>query len=727
MSIKENVNGLKSAVKTYFQNPSNVKAFYELELQGVNWNGKNQGLSLCLFHQDSKPSLSINGETGAFFCHGCGARGGDPIDFFMKRFNLSFPEAVKQLAGKVGISKSQRKISKIYDYLDAEGRLVFQVCRYEPKGFSQRRPDPNSKGRWIYDLKGVQLIPYNLPELIKSSYVIITEGEKDCQTLKGQGLVASTCPMGAGKWKEEYNQYFQNKRCYIIPDNDAVGKSHAQMVANSLKGVAESIKVIDLPGLPEKGDVSDWLNSGHTKEELVSLLKSAPEWKPKPNETLTDLPLKGLGDILRYEPPSFLIQDLLVKNSLTMLSAYTGTGKSLLSLGIAKAILTGESLLNLEVKEKGSVLLIDEETPGSILRDRLEKLGFAEDMPLSFLHFVGIRLDNDVIFNKLSTLIKRLKPSLVIIDSLIRIHNQKENEASMAFVMSRLRELCLLGTTLLVIHHQRKGSADLKEGVRGHSDILGAIDMAFCLEDRGDFLILSCVKSRLEPLPPIRLRLESSDGKLSFVSLGYEDRELENTILSLLGENPEGLMQGKIIEHLKSEWNEKKVRAVLKRGESVLWDVQKGGETGRALVYKLKYGNAEPYIYDFRISEFNRDKSKKDSVLEGVNTSETLDNSKFGNAEKVEKNHFRITEPFDNRGDSEIGNTESGIIDLTNEDFEVIEEKVSEAKGDQLVKVRFVKPWTSNVTGKKYEPGDILEIYSEGLQNFSDAIEVIDG
>lgn len=175
------------------------------------------------------------------------------------------------------------RIVATYDYLDAGGKLVFQVVRLEPgkdgkkKDFRQRRPDGSG---WVWNLRGVTRVPYRLPNVLKSKNIFIGEGEKVVHALEALGLTATTNPGGAGKWRPEFNQYFQEKRVVILPDNDEPGRAHAQDVARNLHGVAESIKVVELPGLPAKGDACDWVAAGGTIEKLQALVEAAPEYKP---------------------------------------------------------------------------------------------------------------------------------------------------------------------------------------------------------------------------------------------------------------------------------------------------------------------------------------------------------------------------------------------------------------------------------------------------------------
>ena len=104
------------------------------------------------------------------------------------------------------------------------------------------------------------------------------EGEKDADRLGTYDLVATTNPMGAGKWRDEYAEALRGRAVAILPDNDEPGRQHALEVARSLQGKAVSIKVVELPGLPEKGDVSDWLDAGGTAGRLLELLRETPEW-----------------------------------------------------------------------------------------------------------------------------------------------------------------------------------------------------------------------------------------------------------------------------------------------------------------------------------------------------------------------------------------------------------------------------------------------------------------
>jgi hypothetical protein len=114
--------------------------------------------------------------------------------------------------------------------------------------------------------------------VLAADEVLIVEGEKDCDRLRSIGFTATTSPEGAGKWQESFAEVLAGKRVVMIPDNDPVGRAHAEAIADSLHGKAASVGVLDLKVPKNGGDVSDWLDAGHTPDELRDLIAKAPEW-----------------------------------------------------------------------------------------------------------------------------------------------------------------------------------------------------------------------------------------------------------------------------------------------------------------------------------------------------------------------------------------------------------------------------------------------------------------
>jgi hypothetical protein len=135
----------------------------------------------------------------------------------------------------------------------------------------------------VWNLKGTQRVLYRLRDLLDNpdSLVHVVEGEKDADRLATAGLIATTNSGGAGKWRREYAEVLRDRDVIILPDNDDPGRKHAQQIARSLRGIARSVKIIELPDVSEKGDISNWLDDGHGAAELRALIETAREWHPQ--------------------------------------------------------------------------------------------------------------------------------------------------------------------------------------------------------------------------------------------------------------------------------------------------------------------------------------------------------------------------------------------------------------------------------------------------------------
>lgn len=179
--------------------------------------------------------------------------------------------------------KQASRIVATYDYRDEAGEVLMQVVRMEPKTFRQRRPEGNG---WSWSVKDVRVVPYRLPELLAApnTVVYLVEGEKDVDRLASLGLVATCNAGGAGKWRKEHSMFLRGRSVVILPDNDQAGQLHAVKVAKTLRGIAADVRIVTLPGLPDKGDVSDWLDADGTVEGLALMHSTAAPAAPAGEE-----------------------------------------------------------------------------------------------------------------------------------------------------------------------------------------------------------------------------------------------------------------------------------------------------------------------------------------------------------------------------------------------------------------------------------------------------------
>jgi len=226
--------------------------------------------ALCPSHDDKKASLtaSFTKDKILFKCQaGC-----------------SFESVVSAL----GMEENQffvqeektppKTIESTYRYEDEDGNHVMDVVRFKPKDFRPRRPD----GRFTLDR--VTRVPYHLPQMLEAMKrgkgIAIVEGEKDCDNAEKIGLTATTFCGGSGKWRDEYLKWFEDANVACVPDNDHAGRKGMNIIASEITKVAKSVLWLELPDIPEKGDLTDWLNiEGNDLDKFNTLVtNSALEW-----------------------------------------------------------------------------------------------------------------------------------------------------------------------------------------------------------------------------------------------------------------------------------------------------------------------------------------------------------------------------------------------------------------------------------------------------------------
>jgi hypothetical protein len=241
-------------------------------LQGVQRNGSGWH-ALCPAHDDHNPSLTINERDGKILLH-CHA--GCSQEAVLAALKIE-PRELSPQNSDGGPKRAKRRFAKAYDYPDENGTLLYQKVRYEPKDFSQRRPD--GSGGWVGDLKGIRRVLYRLPEVIASEDVLIVEGEKDADTAKEKlGLCGTTGGGAAEKWPDEYTATLAGKNCVVIPDADVPGRSKATKIAQALSGKAASLKLLELPGAK---DLTEWVEHGGTLDALIELVRNTLAYRPE--------------------------------------------------------------------------------------------------------------------------------------------------------------------------------------------------------------------------------------------------------------------------------------------------------------------------------------------------------------------------------------------------------------------------------------------------------------
>ena len=257
------------------------RSFFKTHIPSLKENNGAEAKGLCPFHDDHTPSLSVNLEKGLYRCFSCSASG-DVFKFYQELKGVNFKTALEEVGRFAGVNGGPGPVVARYKYTDIEGKELYIKERREP-GKDGKSKDFVFKP---YKRGGNDPVPYNLPILAKVKYTFIVEGEGKVEALGEWGFVATCLDTGfQSPWRDHYLPHFEGKeKVVILPDNDGPGREYAEKIAKALHGHVGEIKVVELPGLPEKGDVIDWKEAGGTKEQLQKLIQVAPVWNP-PAET----------------------------------------------------------------------------------------------------------------------------------------------------------------------------------------------------------------------------------------------------------------------------------------------------------------------------------------------------------------------------------------------------------------------------------------------------------
>lgn len=348
----------------------------------------------CPAHDDVSPSLSItDGNKGTLVkCHAdC------PPDAIVAALGLTMADLFSTPASRpiprVPPSTPRPRVVAEYDYTDAHGAVLYQVQRWEPgrkggkKDFSQRRPD--GQGGWINNMDGVTRVLWRLPEVLAAvaagEVLYVVEGEKACLAMVGLGLCATTKSGGAkAPWESQYSEALRGAHVVILPDHDSPGQACAQEVAQALHGIAAGVKVIDLPGVPDKGDVVEWLAAGGDRAQLEALVQAAPLWQSPTPPAGNTPPARSRCWDQAISAPDFLAQDdvelqatvrdMVVPGCITVVSAPRASGKSLSALYLAVSMASG-GVFRGEAVTPQRVLLCDRDNPPALVRKRLKAFG----------------------------------------------------------------------------------------------------------------------------------------------------------------------------------------------------------------------------------------------------------------------------------------------------------------------------------------------------------------
>jgi hypothetical protein len=203
-------------------------------------------------------------------------------------------DAAVQADGGKRKARFNKVIVDEYIYENAKSEKIYKVIRYDDKTFGQHRfvNEPGKAG-YFPGMRGVKPVLYRLPQVISAvnsgATIYITEGEKDVHTLEGWGLAATTVSGGAnGKWTADTVKWLEGADVVFSPDHDVKGMEYLRNAAKALGGKVKRLRLLRLPGLQYKGDITDWVEAGGTPEQLIELVNAAEDYGAEALKTFTE-------------------------------------------------------------------------------------------------------------------------------------------------------------------------------------------------------------------------------------------------------------------------------------------------------------------------------------------------------------------------------------------------------------------------------------------------------
>jgi putative DNA primase/helicase len=412
----------------------------------------------CPFHEDHTPSLHVTNGDGKVLLH-CLA--GCSTDEVLAALGLS----MRDLFDDDDSPTQARSVEAEYDYTEESGELLFQVVRFAPKDFRQRRPDATSADGWAWSIKDVRRVLYRLPEVIEAvregRVVWVVEGEKDVHALESAGEVATCNAGGAGKWRDEYAEDLRGAEVVIVADKDEPGRKHAEQVRRSLEGVAASVRVVEAA---VGKDAADHLAAGHNVDDFVDADANA--------ERGSDAPFVRASDVAERRI-EWLWYRRLPTVGIAVLVGDGGVGKSTVIQKIGSAMTTGAALPfgGKDGPPRGVLMLSAEEDTGAVIRLRMRLMGADLDRVLLLDPEHGAEFTLPSGIDVLDNACGDINAGMVVIDSGPAFMDRRLKTNDEADIRRMLRPLAALaerrGLLVVVLCHINKGQGSPGQRIMG--------------------------------------------------------------------------------------------------------------------------------------------------------------------------------------------------------------------------------------------------------------------
>lgn len=455
-------------------------------------------MTKCQAHEDGTASVHVSpGDTQpvVIFDHG-----GCTTEEVLRAADLDMEAILAERDPQEGVQVDGEwtpagPASHVYQYVTADGVEAFQVLRIPLPGgkktFRQRHMGPG--GRWVWNMDGVERILYRLPEVLaakrdgKTIYVV--EGEKDVEALASRGHVATTSPMGAGKWLDSYTQVLAEASVVIISDADGPGRSHARTVHAALLEAGCQVSVKEAAhGLK---DVADHLAAGYGVDDLVETIPEEEERHASYGVDVLDAVERSMEEV------KYVIPNVLAQGDRLLLTGLEGSGKSMLLRQLGVQVAAGIHPWDLSDIEPKRVLVIDAENhPNQTLESWQHLVGLCarHDRPIQRGQLTILEeWENEVdllVPSGHAWLLERVRayqPDLVVMGPLTNMSGRdlKDDETvrKVKAAVNEARSIC--GTAFIMEHHApHRSPMDRERSLRpyGSSMFLKWPDFGFGLK-----------------------------------------------------------------------------------------------------------------------------------------------------------------------------------------------------------------------------------------------------
>lgn len=410
-----------------------------------------------------------------------------------RQFAVQFKERAKEHADKPRPQINDRPPpTETYVYRDTDKGIIGLIRRHE---FDEIDPETgkNKKTFSAWDAKNSKSqapMPrplYRIPEISLVNDIVFVEGEKKADALASVGIEATCIMFGSNAPLEKVNWTpISGKHITIWPDKDSSGLGFAEKLAPVLAALGCTVRVASPPDdKPNKWDAADCIAEGG---DPVSILQNAKSYLGPAAPTGDVFKLYTLDELSDLPPPKWLVDGVLVENSLCLFWAGSDSYKTFIAIDISFCLATGHAWHGRQVVSGPVVYVAAEDIAGVTKR----MIGWREtkgrNLPkanITLLNdaFTMASLDADKLIRSINLLPEM--PKLIVVDTLARSFgaaNENQTQDMNAFILGCDKLRRATGATILIVHHTGRNV----EQERGNVALRGACDTIFTVSRSGN-------------------------------------------------------------------------------------------------------------------------------------------------------------------------------------------------------------------------------------------------